>query len=75
MDIGEVNQNGVNVIASENNSLGDVITLNSVEDRQPLLLEDNKVVITNKIAEIENLKIGDLIEYTDARNEKYFNRW
>lgn len=40
-------------------------------NNQPLTLESNRVIITEKLASLEKLKVGDMISFVDVNHEAY----
>ncbi len=40
-------------------------------DGKPLSLENGKVIISEKLAQLEKLKVGDLIPFVDVNNQSY----
>lgn len=49
----------------------DMFILKDKDSKEKLNLEDNKIIITSKIAKILNLKENDKLEFTDINNKKY----
>ena len=61
----------VNMFISENEEvLKKIVNLNSINGNK-VRLENNKVVITEKFATINKLKIGDVVEIVDTDNNTY----
>lgn len=49
----------------------DVINVTDYKNHKKLKVENNKVIISDKLASINNLKVGDKISFTDANNKAY----
>lgn len=61
----------INIVVTEENAFFNIINLIDQEDNLITDLSDNKVIITDKLADVYNLKIGDKIEVLDSNKEKY----
>jgi putative ABC transport system permease protein len=58
-------------IFENNEDLKNVINLTDMENKEIDRLEEGKVIITEKLADLENLKIGDKIKVIDTDNNEY----
>ena len=58
-------------IVNDNNDISKVINLIDSVTKEPLTLEKGKVIITDKLADLTNLKVGDTIKVLDSNNKKY----
>ncbi len=62
----------VNILTFYNsNKLSNIINLKDVKTKNKLVIEDNKVLITDKLAELTNKKVNDKIILTDSNNNEY----
>ena len=62
----------ISIVAVDNpETSNSIIKLNSIINNKEIKLEDDVVVISSKIAEINNLKKGDLITVKDNENNQY----
>ncbi len=59
------------VVVENNEALSNVVNLIDNTTGEIDRLEPNKVVITEKLAELENLKVGDKINILDVDNNQY----
>ena len=55
-------------VVEDNESLDKFINLYEIENYTKVFLEEGKVVISDKLAQIKNVKIGDEITFKDANN-------
>ena len=68
---GNVEESNINLLVVENNEdLNKIINLKDTNNKT-ITLEDNKVVITDKLADNQNLKIGDKITILDSDKNEY----
>lgn len=68
----EAKNNDVKVLIAENNEqLSKIVNLTDKENLEKVELEENKVIITDKFAELANLKVGDTVEILDINNNSY----
>lgn len=58
-------------IARDNEELEKVVNLFNYKTKKKIKLSEGKVVITEKLAALKNLKIGDKINIVDVNNKKY----
>lgn len=58
-------------IARDNEELEKVVNLFNYKTKKKINLSEGKVVITEKLAALKNLKIGDKISIVDVNNKKY----
>ena len=84
---GTVSNTNINWTVVENNeTLDSFVSLHEKKTNKKVSLEAGKVVITNKLAEIKHLSVGDTIELKDSSNksacfevsgivEMYFNHY
>ena len=84
---GTVSNTNINWTVVENNeTLDSFVNLHEKKTNKKVTLEAGKVVITNKLAEIKHLSVGDTIELKDSSNksasfeisgivEMYFNHY
>lgn len=66
--------NDINVymsIVNDNTDISKVINLIDSNTKEPLTLEKGKVIITDKLSDLTNLKVGDTIEILDSNNKTY----
>lgn len=67
-----LNESNVTMLITDSNeSLSKVINLKNHETKSSVSLEENKVVITDKLADIHNIKIGDNISILDSDKNSY----
>ncbi len=63
---GELDGSEISVyVARDNKSISGVIKLNDYKTKKPLELKTGEVVITDKLASVKNIKVGDSITFTD----------
>ena len=68
----KVENNDCNLFAIEDeDNISNVIQLKSKDNGNKIILEDNKIVISEKLAELEKLKIGDKIKFSDNDKNEY----
>ena len=51
--------------------INDFISFNDYKTYEEKHLEDNKIIVTQKLADLKNIKVGDYLEYVDADNFNY----
>ena len=51
--------------------VNDFISFNDYKTYEEKHLEDNKIIVTQKLADLKNIKVGDYLEYVDADNFNY----
>ncbi|MGM9858107.1 MAG: FtsX-like permease family protein [Bacilli bacterium] len=56
-------------VVEDNETLDTFVNLYDKKTQEPVHLEKGKVVITNKLAEIKNVSVGDKIELKDSNNK------
>ncbi len=62
----------INLFVPENeNDIKGVINLKDLKNKNELNLEDNKVIISDKLSELTNKKVNDKITLTSSDNNKY----
>lgn len=61
----------INIVVTEEEDLFNIINLVDEKDNSITSLKENKVIITDKLADIYNLKIGDKIEILDSDKKEY----
>lgn len=61
----------INMVVTEENNLFSIINLVDKHDNPITELSDNKVIITDKLADIYNLNIGDKIKILDSDKQEY----
>ena len=67
-----VDSKSVNLLVPEDeNALSKIITLNDKDTNEKLSFENNKVIITSKLAKLLKLKTNDTIKFTDSKNKTY----
>lgn len=69
-----VNKDGVpiDLLAVNGDDLNyDVINITDYKSHKKINIENNKVIISDKLASIYNYKVGDKISFSDADNEEY----
>ena len=67
-----LNESNVTMLITDSNeSLSKVINLKDHETNSSVSLEENKVVITDKLADIHKIKIGDNISILDSDKNSY----
>lgn len=73
MDVSMTSENyGINLFIPENESdIKNALNLKDVKTGRYLDLVTNKVIITDKLAELEDKKVGDKITITDSENNEY----
>ncbi|WP_423364664.1 FtsX-like permease family protein [Mycoplasma sp. P36-A1] len=65
------NKLNVTLLASQNNDLSQYIRLQERVAKKQLNLNDNKAIVTEKIADIYKLKTGDHLNFSDTDGNKY----
>ena len=65
------NTNAIMFITDYDQDLDKIINLYSVTDDKKLKLDNDKIMITDKLARLQNLKVGDKIEIIDIDNNSY----
>lgn len=58
-------------VVDKDENLDKFINLYDFDTKEKLELEHNKIAITKKLAELENISVGDKIEYYDKSNNSY----
>ena len=58
-------------ITDYNENIDEIINLYSVDTGKKIELEKGKVIVTDKLAKIQNLKIGDTVEILDDAKNSY----
>lgn len=62
----------INLFVPENKSdIKNILSLKDVKTKKELKLENNKVIISDKLADLENKEVGDKIKITDSENNEY----
>lgn len=64
-------RDSITLIASKNSHLRKYIKLNSVNNDQKLKLQNNGVIVSNKLAKLHNLKIGSKLTIHSNNGNKY----
>lgn len=68
----KVSEYNINIFVPDSEeSLYNVVNLKDVKTGKKLKLENNKIVISDKLAELANKKVGDKITITDINNNKH----
>ena len=67
---GTSNGYSVNILTTQD-ELNGILSLNDVKTKEKLELEDNKVVISDKLADLTNTKVNDKITFEDANGISY----
>lgn len=67
---GTSNGYSVNVLTVQD-ELNGILNLNDVKTKEKLELEDNKVIISDKLADLTNTKVNDKITFEDANGISY----
>lgn len=67
---GTSNGYSVNILTTQD-ELNGILSLNDVKTKEKLKLEDNKVVISDKLADLTNTKVNDKITFEDANGISY----
>lgn len=69
---GTSNGYSINVLTVENkDELNGILSLNDVKTKDKIDLEDNKVIISDKLADLTNTKVNDKITFEDANGISY----
>lgn len=63
--------NPTNLVAFNNNDIDSIVHLKSIETGEKISIEDDKVVISDKLAKINKLKAGDTIKINYNDNKTY----
>lgn len=73
MDVSMTSDNyEINLFVPENkDSIKNAVKIKDVKTGRPLELINDKVVISDKLAELEDKKVGDKIKLTDSNNNEY----
>lgn len=58
-------------VPNDDNNIKNVLDLRSLNTGKKLDLEDNKIVISDKLSELTNKKTGDKLTITDSENKTY----
>lgn len=62
----------INLFVPENKSdIKNILSLKDVKTKKELTLKNNKVIISDKLADLENKEVGDKIKITDSENNEY----
>ena len=67
---GTSNGYSVNILTVQD-ELNGILNLNDVKTKEKLELEDNKVIISDKLADLTNTKVNDKITFEDANGISY----
>lgn len=68
---GTLKDSNINIIVTEDNNIFKIANLVNKADEQLSTLEDNKIIITDKIADIYKIKIGDKVTFYDSEKNEY----
>ncbi len=68
---GTSNGYSINILTMEDDEDNSIISLNDINTKEELDLEDNKVIITDKLADLANVKVNDTIIIEDANGTEY----
>ena len=69
---GTSNGYSINILTLENdNKLNNIIYLNDVDTNKKLKLEDNKIIISDKLADLTNTKVNDKLTFEDSSGISY----
>lgn len=73
MDVSMTSQDyGINLFVLENESdINNILNLRDLKTGKALKFVDDKVIISDKLADLENKKIGDKIKITSLDNKEY----
>ena len=67
-----VNNTSVNMFITESNKdLSNVVNLVDHQTKEIITLPEDEVIISDKLSELENIKVGDTIEVIDIDNNSY----
>ena len=67
-----VNNYSLNIfVPNEKEKLKNVVSLKDIKTNEELKLEDNKIIITDKLAELTNKKVGDKLSIVDTNNKTH----
>lgn len=67
----ELEENAQIVVTSNPDELDNVIKLKDLKTGKKLELNDNEIIITDKLAQLINAKVGDEIYLVDSENNEY----
>ena len=69
---GTYKSSNINMIVTESTEdLSKIVSLIDTENNEEIKLDENKVIITDKLADIHRLKIGDTIVVLDSNKKEY----
>ena len=72
INIGKLGVNSVNITSFEDcNNIESIIKLKSTKTNNKIILEDGKIIISSKLADVENINIGDKVKLMDNSNKEY----
>lgn len=58
-------------VPADGNKLKNVLNLRDVKTKKSLILKDNEIVVSDKLASLTNTKKGDYFTFKDVNNKKY----
>ena len=62
----------LNIFVPDNDSdIKDILDLRDVKTKKKLTLENNKIVISDKLSQLTNKKVGDKLKIIDSSNKTY----
>ncbi len=64
-------ESNINIVVTEQNDLLNIINLVDENNKKVDTISDNKVIITDKLADIYDLKVGDTINVLDNDKKEY----
>ncbi len=68
---GTLKDSNINIVVTDDNDLFKIANLVTEKDEQITKIEDNKIIITDKLANIYKIKIGDKITIYDSEKNEY----
>ncbi len=72
MDTGLAGKYSINIFVPEStDNLSDIVELKSIENGKKLELEDNKIIISDKLSQLTKTKVGDKLLLTDSNNVRH----
>ncbi len=68
---GTLKDSNINIIVTENNDISKIINLVNKKNEKLSNLENNKIVITDKLADLYKIKEGDKVTFYDSEKNEY----
>lgn len=68
---GSLEESNLSIIVTDNNDIEKIVNLVDASTNEKMILGDDEVIITDKIADIYNIKVGDTVHILDNDKKEY----